>query len=224
MALILTLNRKTHRAFNRVRENNFALEGLLGHTLHGKTAGIVGTGNIGMCMVKIFLGFGMKVIAYDVMHNPEFEKLGGTYRDNLKDLLSESHIVTLHVPLLESTKHMINSESIQLMRPGSILVNTSRGALVEGKAIIEALKTKHLGGLAIDVYENEEGLFFANHEDEILYDDVIARLISFPNVLVTGHQGFFTVESLREIAVTTIDNLRRFEDGTECKNTLNGLM
>jgi len=221
MALILTLNRKTHRAYNRVRENNFSLEGLLGHTLHGKTAGVVGTGKIGMCMVRILLGFGMKVVAYDVMHDPELEKLGGTYVDNLKDLLSQSYIVTLHVPLLESTKHMINSESIQSMRPDSILVNTSRGALVEDKAIIAALKSKHLGGLAIDVYEKEEGLFFENHEEDILDDDDIARLMSFPNVLMTGHQGFFTVESLREIATTTIDNLRCFEEGKECKNVLN---
>jgi D-lactate dehydrogenase len=220
MALILTLNRKTHRAFNRVRENNFDLSGLLGHTLHGKTAGVVGTGKIGMCMVRILKGFGMKVVAYDVIHNPELEELGGTYCTNLRELLSQSHIVSLHAPLLESTKYMINSESVQWMRPGSLLVNTSRGALVKHTAIIEALKKKHLGGLAIDVYENEEGLFFKNHEGEILDDDVIARLMSFPNVLVTGHQAFFTVESLREIAAITLDNLRCFEEGKECKNVV----
>lgn len=220
MALILTLNRKTHRAFNRVRENNFALTGLLGHTLHGKTAGVVGTGKIGVCMVRILLGFGMKVLAYDIIHNPEVEQLGVTYCNDLHELLSQSHIVSLHAPLLESTKYMINSESIKSMRPGSLLVNTSRGGLVEHKAIIEALKKKQIGGLAIDVYENEEGLFFKNHEGEIMEDDVIARLMSFPNVLVTGHQAFFTVESLREIASITVNNLTCWDEGKECKNVV----
>jgi D-lactate dehydrogenase len=220
MALILTLNRKTHRAFNRVRENNFSLTGLLGHTLYGKTAGVVGTGKIGMCMVRILLGFGMKVLAYDIIQNPEVEQLGGTYCGNLHELLSQSHIVSLHAPLLESTKYMINSESIKSMRPGSLLVNTSRGGLVEHKAIIEALKKRQIGGLAIDVYENEEGLFFKNHEDEIMEDDVIARLMSFPNVLVTGHQAFFTVESLREIAAITVNNFTCWADGKECKNVV----
>ena len=220
IALIMTLNRKTHRAFNRIRENNFSLQGLLGFTLHGKTAGIIGTGKIGLCTAKILKGFGMKVLAYDVYHNPEFIAIGGEYISTLEELLPQCHIVSLHAPLLETTKNMINADTIQLMRPGSLLVNTSRGALVHHQAIIEALKRKHLGGLAIDVYEAEEGLFFKNHEGEILEDEIISRLMTFHNVLITGHQGFFTRESLSEIASVTVNNLRCFEEGKECPNTV----
>src|SRR5271170_1547238 len=220
IALIMTLNRKTHRAFNRIRENNFSLQGLLGFTLHGKTAGIIGTGKIGLCTAKILRGFGMKVLAYDVYHNPEFIAIGGEYISTLEELLPQCHIVSLHAPLLETTKNMINADTIQLMRPGALLVNTSRGALVHHQAIIEALKKKHLGGLAIDVYEAEEGLFFKNHEGEILDDEIISRLMTFHNVLITGHQGFFTRESLSEIASVTVNNLRCFEEGKECPNTV----
>ena len=216
----MTLNRKTHRAFNRIRENNFSLQGLLGFTLHGKTAGIIGTGKIGLCTAKILKGFGMKFLAYDVYHNPEFIAIGGEYISTLEELLPQCHIVSLHAPLLETTKNMINADTIQLMRPGALLVNTSRGALVHHQAIIEALKKKHLGGLAIDVYEAEEGLFFKNHEGEILEDEIISRLMTFHNVLITGHQGFFTRESLSEIASVTVNNLRCFEEGKECPNTV----
>ena len=146
--------------------------------------------------------------------------LGGKYTSTLNELLSQSDIVSLHAPLLDSTKHMINAEAIADMKPGAMLVNTSRGALVEHNAIIDALKRKHLGGLAIDVYDLEEGLFFQNHEGEILDDEVISRLMTFPNVLITGHQGFFTMESLSEIASVTMDNLKCFEEGKECKNAL----
>jgi D-lactate dehydrogenase len=221
IALIMTLNRKTHRAFNRIRENNFSLQGLLGFTLYGKTAGIIGTGKIGLCTAKILKGFGMKVLAYDVYHNPEFMAIGGEYISTLEELLPQCHIVSLHAPLLETTKNMINADTLQLMRPGALLVNTSRGALVNHQAIIEALKKKHLGGLAIDVYEAEEGLFFKNHEGEILEDEIISRLMTFHNVLITGHQGFFTRESLSEIASVTVNNLRCFEEGkSECPNTV----
>jgi D-lactate dehydrogenase len=220
IALIMTLNRKTHRAFNRIRENNFSLQGLLGFTLYGKTAGIIGTGKIGLCTAKILKGFGMKVLAYDVYHNPEFIAIGGEYISTLEELLPQCHIVSLHAPLLETTKNMINADTLQLMRPGALLVNTSRGALVNHQAIIEALKKKHLGGLAIDVYEAEEGLFFKNHEGEILEDEIISRLMTFHNVLITGHQGFFTRESLSEIASVTVNNLRCFEEGKECPNTV----
>ena len=220
IALIMTLNRKTHRAFNRIRENNFALQGLLGFTLHGKTAGIIGTGKIGLCTAKILRGFGLNVLAYDVYHNPEFNAIGGEYVSTLEDLLPQCDIVSLHAPLLESTKNMINTETIALMKPGAMLVNTSRGALVNHQAIIDALKTQHLGSLAIDVYEAEEGLFFKNHEGEILDDDIISRLMTFHNVLITGHQGFFTLESLSEIANVTVNNLRCFEEGKDCPNAV----
>ena len=220
IALIMTLNRKIHRAFNRVRENNFSLTGLLGFTVHGKTAGIIGTGKIGICTAKILNGFGCRLLGYDVMKNPEFESLGGKYTSTLTELLSQSDIVSLHAPLLDSTRRMINAEAIANMKPGAMLVNTSRGALVEHNAIIDALKRKHLGGLAIDVYDLEGGLFFQNHEWEIMDDDVISRLMSFPNVLVTGHQAFFTKESLSSIASVTMDNLKCFDEGKECKNAL----
>jgi D-lactate dehydrogenase len=216
----MTLNRKTHRAFNRVRENNFSLVGLLGSTLHGKTCGIVGTGKIGTCTAKILHGFGCQLLGYDIIKNPEFEALGGKYPSTLNELLSQSDIVTLHIPLFDSTRYMINEETLAAMKHGAVLVNTSRGALVHHQAVIDALKEKKLGALAIDVYDSEEGLFFKNHEGEILNDDVIARLMTFPNVLITGHQAFFTKESLSEIASVTINNLRCFTEGKECHNVV----
>jgi D-lactate dehydrogenase len=219
IALIMTLNRKTHRAYNRIRENNFSLTGLLGFTLTGKTAGIIGTGNIGICTARILNGFGCTLIAYDIKENPAFIAMGGKYV-SLTELLSKSDIVTLHAPLLESTKYIINAESLAMMKRGAMLVNTSRGELVHTHSVIAALKTGQLGGLAIDVYELEEGLFFQNHEGEILDDEIISRLMTFHNVLITGHQGFFTKESLAEIASVTIANLKCFEDGEECHNTV----
>jgi D-lactate dehydrogenase len=216
----MTLNRKTHRAFNRVRENNFSLVGLLGFTLHGKTVGIIGTGKIGLCTARILNGFGCHLLGYDIIKNPEFEALGGKYVSELKHLLSQSDIVSLHAPLLESTREMINAESLAAMKPGAMLVNTSRGALVHHKDIIEALKKKQLGGLAIDVYDLEEGLFFQNHEGEILDDEVISRLMTFHNVLITGHQGFFTKESLNEIATVTVDNMLCLAEGKHCRNAM----
>lgn len=216
----MTLNRKTHRAYNRIRENNFSLAGLLGFTLKGKVAGIVGTGNIGICTARILNGFGCILLAYDVVHNPEFVALGGKYVSTLPELLSQSDIVTLHAPLLDSTKYMINEETLAVMKKGAILINTSRGGLIHTHSVIAALKSGQLGGLGIDVYELEEGLFFQNHEGEILDDEVIARLMTFHNVLITGHQGFFTKESLSEIAGVTVGNLKCFEDGEECHNTV----
>jgi D-lactate dehydrogenase len=217
---MMTLNRKTHRAYNRIRENNFSLSGLLGFTVHGKTAGIIGTGKIGTCTARLFNGFGCKLLAYDVIRNPEFEALGGKYTSTLHELLSQCDIVSLHAPLLESTRHMINAEAIAAMKPGAMLINTSRGALVHHEAIIDALKSRQLGSLAIDVYESEEGLFFRNHEGEILNDEIIARLMTFPNVLITGHQGFFTKESMSEIANVTVYNLQCFQQQKVCPNTI----
>ena len=216
----MTLNRKTHRAFNRIRENNFSLAGLLGFTLNGKTVGIIGTGKIGRCTARILNGFGCNLLAFDVVQHEEFTGLGGKYTSTLEELLSQSDIVSLHAPLLESTNQMINADAISKMKPGALLINTSRGALVSHQAIIDALKRKHLGGLAIDVYEAEEGLFFQNHEGEILDDDVISRLMTFHNVLITGHQGFFTKESLHEIASVTVQNLQDFAENRSCPNVV----
>lgn len=220
LALIMTLNRQTHRAYNRVREGNFMLEGLLGSTLHGKTVGIVGTGRIGLATARILHGMGCVVLGCDPFASPSFDGLG--QRVALDELLARSDIVSLHCPLTESSRHMINADSLARMKGGAMLVNTSRGALIDTGAVIQALKSRHLGHLAIDVYEQEGPLFFQDHSGEIIDDEVFQRLMTFPNVLVTGHQGFFTVEALREISATTVDNLRHFSQGTHCPNLVVG--
>ncbi|EFY97358.1 D-isomer specific 2-hydroxyacid dehydrogenase [Metarhizium robertsii] len=218
VALIQTLNRNTHRAYNRVREGNFALDGLLGHTLHGKTVGIVGTGKIGIATARIMKGFGCKVIAYDPFPSPVFKEIG-EYKA-LDVLLPECDIISLHCPLTDSTRHIINEESLGKMKDGVMLVNTSRGGLIDTKSVIKALKNKRLGGLALDVYEGEGSLFYNDHSGEIIHDDVLMRLTTFHNVLVCGHQAFFTVEALTEIADCTFRNIEEFvKDGT-CKNLL----
>ena len=216
LALVMTLNRQTHRAYNRVREGNFMLEGLLGTTLHGKTVGIVGTGRIGLATARIFRGMGCVVLGCDPFASPAFDGLGE--RVALEELLARSDIVSLHCPLTDVTHHMVDAASLSRMKPGAMLVNTSRGALVDTGAVIQALKSRHLGHLAIDVYEQESALFFQDRSGEIIDDEVFQRLMTFPNVLVTGHQGFFTVEALREISETTLDNLRHFALGTPCPN------
>ncbi|SFH58970.1 2-hydroxyacid dehydrogenase [Modicisalibacter xianhensis] len=218
MALIMTLNRKTHRAFNRVREGNFSLDGLLGSTLHGKTAGVVGAGRIGLVMARLLQGFGCRVLGYDPFPNPAFDTLGE--RVDLDTLLAQADIVSLHCPLTEDTYHLINAPALAKMKPGAMLVNTSRGALIDTQAVIEALKSRQLSALAIDVYEQESELFFHDHSAEIIDDDVFARLMTFPNVLVTGHQGFFTVEALREIAEVTCSNLVAYRQGESGPNRL----
>lgn len=216
LALIMTLNRHTHRAYNRVREGNFMLEGLLGFTLHGKTVGVVGTGRIGLATARILKGMGCHVLGCDPVPSPAFAGLGRMV--SLDVLLAESDIVSLHCPLTEATRHMIQATSLAQMKPGAMLVNTSRGALVDTRAVIDALKSRQLGHLAIDVYEQESELFFQDHSGEIIDDDIFQRLMTFPNVLVTGHQGFFTAEAMREIAEVTCGNLRCFIDGTPCDN------
>lgn len=218
LAMIMTLNRKTHRAFNRVREGNFALDGLLGVTLHGKTAGVVGTGRIGLCMARILKGLGCEVLGYDPYPSDAFPAYGEMVP--LEALLARSDIVSLHCPLTEQTHHLIDADALAAMKPGAMLVNTSRGALIDTPAVIAALKSRQLGALAIDVYEQESELFFRDHSAEIIDDDIFARLTSFPNVLITGHQGFFTVEALREIAQVTCANLVAFAKGIECPNRL----
>ena len=213
VALILTLNRNIHRAYNRVREGNFALEGLLGFDLHGKTVGVIGTGKIGAVFARILRGFGMTVLAHDVQQNAELEGEGLRYV-GLEELLERSDIVSLHCPLTPQTQHLVNAERLGRMKRGAMLVNTSRGALVDTPAVIEALKSGCLGALALDVYEEEGDLFFENLSDRVIQDDVFMRLLTFPNVLITGHQAFFTREALTGIAQTTLENVTAFETGT----------
>ena len=209
VALILTLNRHTHRAFNRVREGNFALEGLLGFDLHGKTAGVIGTGQIGLAFARIMAGFGCRLLGHDPQPNPECLALGMEYRP-LEALLPEADIVSLHCPLTPATRHLIGAAALARMKPGAMLVNTSRGAILDTAAVVAALKSGRLGHLALDVYEEEEKLFFEDLSGTVIRDDVFARLLTFPNVLVTGHQGFFTAEAMRAIAATTIANVDAF--------------
>jgi D-lactate dehydrogenase len=210
VALILTLNRKIHRAYQLVREQNFSLTHLLGFDLHGKTVGIIGTGKIGAVFAKIMQGFGCQVLAYDPIQNPECVKLGVQYLA-LNDLYAQSDIISLHCPLAPNTQHLINEQALAAMKPGVMLINTGRGALIDTKAIIQALKTGHVGYLGIDVYEEEENLFFRDLSEMIIQDDMFARLQTFPNVVVTGHQAFFTKEAVTNIAVTTLTNITLFE-------------
>ncbi len=206
LGLILGLNRKVHRAYNRVREGNFALEGLLGFDLHGRTAGVIGTGKIGRVTAGILRGFGMEVLAYDPYPHPEIEAMGGRYVE-LDELLANACIVTLHCPLTPETYHLIDAEALGKMCHGAMLINTSRGALIDAEAAIDALKSGQLGALGLDVYEEEADLFFEDLSSTVIQDDVFARLLTFPNVLITGHQAFFTEEALTAIATTTINNL-----------------
>lgn len=209
-ALVLTLNRKIHRAHARVREGNFALEGLLGFDLHGRTVGIVGTGRIGVCFARIMSGFGCRVLATAPDVNPECEALGVRYVE-LPELLRTSDILSLHCPLTPQTRHLINAAALAMMKPGAMLINTSRGAVIDTRAVIRALKSGQLGSLGLDVYEEEGDLFFRDMSAEVIHDDVFARLLTFPNVVVTGHQAFFTEDALSAIAQCTIANLDTFE-------------
>ena len=220
LALVLTLNRNTHRAHARIREGNFALDGLLGSNLHGKTVGVVGLGKIGMATARIFKGFGCRVLGFDPVVPFQFGTLGELAP--LAQLLAQADIVSLHCPLTESTHHMIDARALKDMKRGAMLVNTSRGALIDTAAVIHALKSRQLGALAIDVYEQESELFFHDHSADIIGDDVFQRLLTFPNVLVTGHQGFFTIEAMREIAQTTFANLACHVRGAPCFNAVPG--
>ncbi|MBI5773054.1 MAG: 2-hydroxyacid dehydrogenase [Verrucomicrobia bacterium] len=211
VGLLLTLNRKIHRAWNRVREHNFSLNGLVGFDLHGKTVGVVGTGKIGRIAAQIFRGFGTDVLAFDPFPAPEWAAARGVRYTDFETLLCTSHIVSLHLPLTPESRHLLNAETFARMRPGAFLVNTSRGKLVDTTALIEALKTGRLGGVALDVYEEEEGLFFEDHSGEVLQDDELSRLLTFPNVLITAHQAFLTREALTEIARVTVENVLRLD-------------
>jgi len=214
VALLLALNRKTHRAFNRVRELNFSLNGLVGFDLHGKTAGVVGTGKIGRIVAQILRGFGMKLLAFDPFPNGEWAAQQGAEYVDASTLAERSDVISLHVPLTPETNYIIRRETLRLMKPGAILINVSRGALIDTTALIEALKSGHLGGVALDVYEEEEGIFFEDLSGQVLHDDELARLLTFPNVLISSHQAFLTREALSDIARTTVANLNALATGS----------
>ncbi len=213
VGLLLALDRKIPRAWNRVREDNFSLEGLLGRDLHGKTAGVIGTGKIGSLVANALLhGFGCKVLAYDIYPNAELEARGVHYVE-LEQLFGDADLICLHCPLTPESRHMINAHTLALVKPGVLLINTARGALVDTKALTDAVESGKVGGVAMDVYEEEAHLFFEDLSNEVVTDELFQRLLTFPNVLVTGHQAFFTKEALAAIAKTTLENVSDFEAG-----------
>ncbi len=219
VGLMLTLNRQIHRAVSRVRESNFALDGLLGFDFHGRTIGIVGTGQIGLVVARIMHGFGCKLLASDLQPNPECEALGAHYC-SLDELFSKSDIISLHCPLVPETHHLINDRVVRLFKPGAMLINTSRGAVIDTRAVIAGLKTGQIGSLGIDVYEEEENVFFQDLSNRVLQDDMLARLLTFPNVIVTGHQAFFTRDAMHRIAQTTRENVDEIANHGVCANAL----
>ena len=213
IGLLLALDRKICRAWVRVREDNFTLDGLVGHDLHGKVVGVVGTGRIGSLVAKAFkLRFGCTVLATNVYHDPKVEQMGIPYV-KLNDLIRRADVICLHCPLTPQTRHLINADTIALAKPGFLLINTGRGALIDTKAVVNALKSGHVGGLAMDVYEEESDLFFKNLSNKVIKDDLFQHLLTFPNVIVTGHQAFFTQEALAAIAQTTLQNVTNFQEG-----------
>ncbi|CAN5796481.1 2-hydroxyacid dehydrogenase [soil metagenome] len=217
LTLIMALNRKIHRAYNRVRDGNFSIEGLVGFDLNGCTVGVIGTGRIGLVFSRLMSGFGVNILGHDHFHNPSFQDEGGRYVD-LDTLFSESDIISLHCPLTPETFHMVNSETIARMKKGVMIVNTSRGALVDASAVIDGLKSGQIGYMGLDVYEQEADVFYENLSETIIGDDVLQLLIGFPNVLITSHQAYFTDNALRNIAETTIRNLTVFEKGGSLEN------
>ena len=216
IALLLSVNRKTHRAYTRIRENNFSINGLLGFDLHDKTVGVIGTGKIGRVFIDICKGFGMKVLAYDKYPAQDSDI---EYVD-LAELYKRSDVISLHCPLNRETHHMINQESIKAMKDHVVILNTSRGGLIDTDALIEGLKSGKVAGAGLDVYEEESHYFFEDYSNDIMTDDALARLLTFPNVLLTSHQGFFTEEALQNIAQTTLSNIKAFESGEELVNEI----
>lgn len=214
LAMLMTVNRRTHKAYNRTRDFNMTISGLMGTDLNHKMAGVIGTGKIGQAMIRIFHGFDMQVLAYDPYPNPELD----VKYVELSELLEKSDFISLHCPLTEDTKHIINSDAIARMKDGVFLVNTSRGALVDTEALIDGLKKNKFGGVGLDVYEEEEGLFFEDKSEDVMQDENLARLMTFPNVLVTSHMGFFTVEAMQAIASETLENAYAVEKGLPLKN------
>jgi D-lactate dehydrogenase len=219
-ALILSLNRKTHKAYYRTRDGNFSINGLLGFDLYGKTAGVIGVGKIGKCLVEILRGFGMNVLGFDKYKDKEFAKKTDLEYVSLEQLYRQSDVISLHSPLSKETKHMINKNSIAMMKDGVMLINTGRGALVKGNDLIDGLKSGKIGSAGLDVYEEESEYFFEDYSSTVIEDDVLARLLTFPNVLVTSHQGFFTKEALTNIADTTLSNIKEFFEGGFLKNEI----
>jgi D-lactate dehydrogenase len=213
LALMLTLNRKTHRAYNRVREGNLSLHGLMGFTMHGKSIGVIGTGRIGSAFIRLLSGFGCTVFASDPCPSEVCKGMGAQYVE-LSELLERADIISLNCPLTPQTHHLINEQSIQLMKPGVMLINTSRGGVVDTKALIRGLKSGHIGFVGLDVYEEEADLFYQDFSETMIRDDVFARLLTFPNVLITAHQAFFTQEALASIASTTLLNINAFASNT----------
>ncbi|WP_194766655.1 2-hydroxyacid dehydrogenase [Tamlana sp. I1] len=217
VALILTLNRKTHKAYNRIREGNFSLNKLIGFNLNKKTVGVLGTGKIGAAFCEIIKGFGCEVLAYDLYKSDELIAEGVTYV-SLEELFKRSDIISLHCPLNEATRHIINEDSIAQMKTGVMIINTSRGALIDTAQVIDALSQDKIGYLGIDVYEQEENLFYEDLSESVIHDDFIMRLNSYPNVLITAHQAFFTKEAMFEIATTTLNNIKAFKNGEKLLN------
>lgn len=214
MALLLSVNRKTYKAYVRTRDFNMNINGLMGRDLYGKTAGVIGTGKIGQAMINILKGLGMKVLAYDAYPN---DALDVEYV-SLDTLFRESDVVTLHCPLTHETKYMIDRKSLDIMKKGVYIINTSRGQLIRTEDLLEALLANKIGGVGLDVYEEEDGVFYEDKSNEIMHDEVLARLVSLPNVLVTSHQGYFTEEAMEAIAITTLENIKMFEEGRELVN------
>ena len=219
VALLQAINRKIHRAYNRTRDSNFSLDGLMGFDLHGKTVAVVGTGKIGRVFARIMLGFGCEVIGHDKYPAPEFEALGARYAEP-GEIGARADIISLHCPLTPETHHIVNKVTLARTKRGALLINTSRGGLIDTEAAIEALKSGQLGGLAIDVYEQEADLFFRDLSSTVISDDIFQRLLSFPNVIVTGHQAFFTEEAISTICETTINSVTEFATGQPLSNEI----
>lgn len=219
VGMMMTLNRRIHRAYQRTRDANFSLEGLTGFTMYGKTAGVIGTGKIGVATLRILKGFGMRLLAFDPYPSEAALELGAEYVD-LPTLFAESDVISLHCPLTNDNYHMLNRSSFEQMKDGVMIINTSRGGLVDSQAAIEALKTQKIGALGMDVYENERDLFFEDKSNDVIQDDVFRRLSACHNVLFTGHQAFLTAEALISISETTLENLRQLEKGEHCPNAL----
>jgi D-lactate dehydrogenase len=220
VCLMLALNRKIHRAYSRVREHNFSLDGLVGFDFNGKTVGIVGTGRIGAVVAQIMRGFGCKVLAYDIVPSEHLQQTAGVQYVPLKELFQHSDIISLHVPLNPDTRHLVGEKLLSLTKKGVMLINTGRGALIDTSSLIASLKSGHLGSAGLDVYEEEENVFFQDLSDVVLQDDVLARLLTFPNVLITSHQGFLTKEALENIVFTTFQNIKSFQNGLPLENSV----
>ncbi len=219
VGLLLALNRKITRAYNRTREGNFELDGLMGFDLIGRTVAVIGTGKIGTVFARIMAGFGCTVIGFDAYHSPEFERIGGRYAE-VEEILAEADVISLHCPLTPQTRHIVNAHTLARVKKGALLINTSRGGLVDTEAAIEALKCGRLGGIAIDVYEQEASLFFKDLSSTVIPDDVIQRLVSLPNVILTGHQAFFTREAMKTILDTTLASISDFAAGRPLANEI----